>query len=75
MGQVIIRNLDDDLLVSLKRMAANDGKSLEQFLREVLAMKVRERREGLVEFARGMRERCKPSDIDPTDLIREDRDR
>lgn len=75
MGQVIIRNLDDHVVASLKRMAAHEGKSLEQFLREVLEERIYRQRESLLEFARGVRERCKPTDIDPTDLIREDRDR
>lgn len=75
MGQVFIRNFDDGVLSELKRMAASDGKPLELFLRELLEAKVREERKGFFEFARGMRERCKPSSIDPTDLIREDRDR
>ncbi|MBO6765866.1 hypothetical protein [Maricaulis sp.] len=75
MGQVIIRNLDDHVVANLKRMAANDGKSLEQFLREVLEERIYRQREDFLEFARGVRERCKPTDIDPTDLIREDRDR
>ena len=75
MGQVIIRNLDDHVVANLKRMAALEEKSLEQFLREVLEERVHRRRESFLEFARSVRERCKPIDIDPTDLIREDRDR
>jgi plasmid stability protein len=75
MGQVIIRNLDDTVIANLKRMAAREGVSLEQFLRERLSETALRDREGFFEFARGMRERCKPIDIDPTDLIREDRDR
>ena len=75
MGQVIIRNLDDSVLLRLKQMAQRDSKSLEQFLRDQLAETAMRDREGFFEFARGMRERCKPIDIDPTDLIREDRDR
>jgi plasmid stability protein len=75
MGQVIIRNLDDSVVANLKRMAAREDKSLEQFLREVLEERIYRQREGFLEFARGVRERCKPTDIDPTDLIREDRDR
>ncbi|OLF72407.1 hypothetical protein AWH62_11305 [Maricaulis sp. W15] len=75
MGQVIIRNLDDAVVASLKRMAARDGKSLEQFLREVLEERTYRDKETFLEFARGVRERCRPSDLDPTDLIREDRDR
>ncbi|ABI65098.1 hypothetical protein Mmar10_0805 [Maricaulis maris MCS10] len=74
MGQVIIRNLDDAVVTSLKRLAAKDGKSLEQFLRDVLADASRRDREGFFEFAKGMRERGTPSDLDPTDLIRKDRD-
>jgi antitoxin FitA len=75
MGQVIIRNLDDAVVANLKRMAARDGKSLEQFLRDVLAETALADREGFVEFAKGMRERSRPAFKDATDLIREDRDR
>ena len=45
MGQVIIRNLDDHVVANLKRMAALEEKSLEQFLREVLEERVHRRRE------------------------------
>jgi len=75
MGQVIIRNLDDSVVLKLKKMALRESKSLEQFLRDQLSETAMRDREGFFEFARGMRERCKPIDIDPTDLIREDRDR
>lgn len=75
MGQVIIRNLEDHVVANLKRMAAREGVSLEQFLRDVLAAKAREDRKALVEFAKGVSERAKPSLIDPTDIIRRDRDR
>ena len=75
MGQVIIRNLDDSVLADLKRMAANDGKSLEQFLRELLQEHSRRDRSSFLEFARGVRERSQPAFRDATELIREDRDR
>ncbi len=75
MGQVIIRNLDDAVVANLKRMAAREEKSLEQFLREVLQERASRERESFVAFARSVAERCRPSDIDPTDLIRQDRDR
>lgn len=75
MGQVIIRNLDDSVLADLKRLATNEGKSLEQYLRDLLAERARADKHGFFEFAKGMRERSRPSDLDPTDLIREDRDR
>jgi len=75
MGQVIIRNLDDSVLADLKRLATNEGKSLEQYLRDLLAERARADKHAFFEFAKGMRERSRPSDLDPTDLIREDRDR
>lgn len=75
MGQVIIRNLDDAVVANLKRMAAREEKSLEQFLREVLAAKALEDREAFIAFARGVRERSKPVFRDATELIREDRDK
>jgi antitoxin FitA len=75
MGQVIIRNLDDSVVANLKRMAAREDKSLEQFLREVLAAKAREDREALIAFAKGVRERSRPAFKDATDLIRDDRDK
>jgi antitoxin FitA len=75
MGQVIIRNLDDSVVANLKRMAAREDKSLEQFLREVLEDRARQDRDDFIEFARGVRERSKPAFRDATDIIREDRDR
>ncbi len=75
MGQVIIRNLDDAIVANLKRMAAREDKSLEQFLREVLEDRARQDRDDFIEFARGVRERSKPAFRDATDIIREDRDR
>lgn len=75
MGQVIIRNLDDSVVANLKRMAAREDKSLEQFLREVLAAKAREDRESLIAFAKGVRERSRPAFKDATDLIRDARDK
>lgn len=75
MGQVIIRNLDDAVVASLKRMAAREDKSLEQFLREVLSETSARDREGFIEFARGVRERSQPAYRDATELVREDRDR
>ena len=75
MGQILIRNLDDALIAKLKSNAKSENTSLEQYLRDLLAEKVNSDREAFFEFAKGMRERSKPSFIDATDLIREDRDR
>lgn len=36
MGQVLIRNLDDEIVARLKQRAALAGVSLEQFLRDLL---------------------------------------
>jgi plasmid stability protein len=75
MGQILIRNLDDDLIEVLKSQAKSENTSLEQYLRDLLAEKVRTDRDDFETFARGMRERSRPSFKDATDLIREDRDR
>lgn len=75
MGQVIIRNLDDSVLADLKRLATNEGKSLEQYLRDLLAERARQDKRSFFEFAQGMRDRSQTAWRDATDLIREDRDR
>ncbi len=36
MGQILIRNLDDDVIERLKARAARDKTSLEQMLRQIL---------------------------------------
>jgi plasmid stability protein len=75
MGQILIRNLDDRVIAKLKLNAEAANTSLEQYLRELLTSKVMSDREAFLAFAKGMRDSCRPSDLDPTDLIREDRDR
>lgn len=40
MGQLLIRNLDEDTIASLKRSASREGLSLEQYLRDLLKAKV-----------------------------------
>jgi plasmid stability protein len=79
MGQVLIRNIDDAVLESLKRRAATQQKSLEQCLREVLAEAAKPRREELlaeVERIRAMTPPREPGKSYPTaeELIRESRD-
>ena len=74
MGQVLIRNLDDDVIARLKAKAEQDGKSLEQSLRELLAREAEQRADDLIAFADRIRAMSKPTTIDATDLIREDRD-
>lgn len=76
MGRIIIRNLDDSIIEGLKLRASLEGKSLEQFMREVAKAAVPltgEARAALVRRIRAMT----PKDVEQTDstiLIREDRD-
>lgn len=76
MAQVIVRNLDDTVVDTLKQKAKLHGTSLEQELREILSeaahLTKRERR-SLAQRIQAMT----PGDIEQTDsadLIREDRD-
>lgn len=76
MGQVIVRNLDDQVIAALKTKAAIRGHSLEQELRGILAEAVKptiQDRRTLVDHIRAMT----PSipQTDSTALLREDRDR
>ena len=76
MGQVIVRNLDDGIIASLKAKAALQGHSLEQELRRILAEAGKpgpEERLALADRIRAMTPRKARSDS--TKLVREDRDR
>lgn len=74
MGQVIIRKLDDAVIAMAKRRAKSDGKSLEQYLRELITENIRPSKAEL--FAR-IDEIFEESNyvmkVAPEDLIREDR--
>jgi antitoxin FitA len=75
MAQVIVRNLDDDIVSSLKFKAELHGHSLEQELREILKRAAElsvEEKLALVDRIRAMQKR--PLEDDSADLIREDRD-
>ena len=76
MAQVIVRNLDDSVVTTLKRKAELHGCSLEQELREILSAAARLSVEERLALARRIRAMT-PSGVDQTDsteLIREDRD-
>ena len=74
MGQILVRNLDDSVIEQLKARALKAGKSLEQYVREILVAAAKpSRAEILVEMDR-LRERIGPVDFDITAAIREDRD-
>ena len=75
MAQVIVRNLDEEVVSSLKFKADLHGHSLEQELREILkraAELTTEEKLALVDRIRAMTP--KRLETDSTDLIREDRD-
>ena len=75
MAQVIVRNLDDDVVSSLKFKAELHGHSLEQELRDILkqaAELTTEEKLALIERIRAKQERR--LEDDSTDLSREDRD-
>jgi antitoxin FitA len=75
MAQVIVRNLDEQVVSSLKIKAELHGRSLEQELREILKRAAEltvEEKLALVDRIRAMQKR--PLETDSADLIREDRD-
>jgi len=75
MAQVIVRNLDEQVVSSLKFKADLHGHSLEQELREILkqaAELTTEEKLALIDRIRAKQERR--LEDDSTDLIREDRD-
>ncbi len=76
MAQVIVRNLDDQVVATLKRKAELHGCSLEQELREILSAAARLTKEERFALAKRIRAMT-PLDTSQTDsaeLIREDRD-
>ena len=80
MGQVLIRNIDDDVLERLKRRAAAQQKSFEQCLRDVLTDAAKPSRAELLADLERLRAKIaareKPGVQYPSaeELIREDRD-
>ncbi len=76
MGQVIVRNLDDHVIATLKRKAELHGCSLEQELRNILSAAARLTKEERFAVAKRISEMT-PANVkqtDSTELIREDRD-
>ena len=75
MAQVIVRNLDDAVVSSLKFKAELHGHSLEQELREILKRAAElTPQEKLALVDRIVAKQKRPLEDDSTDLIREDRD-
>lgn len=76
MPQVVIRNLDEELLIRLKDRAKLHHRSLEAELRFILGQAVRgSRRECLATADQIKRELAGRWEGDSTALVREDRDR
>ena len=76
MGQVIVRNLDDETIAALKSKAAMHGNSLEQELRGILAQAAKpgpKERLALADEIRAMTPGKRKSNS--TALVREDRER
>jgi plasmid stability protein len=76
MGQLLIRNLDDRIIESLKLKAELKGHSLEQELRAILkeaAGPTPEERLAMIDRVRAMQK--KPTKILSEDIIRKMRDR
>jgi plasmid stability protein len=76
MGQVIIRNVDDDAIRRLKERAQRKGVSLERELRTIVVEAAGNDRAGFRERAAKLRRKLgRKMHGDSTELIREDRDR
>ena len=75
MAQVIVRNLDDGVVERLKRQAVRGATSLEQRLRDVLTQAADADEERAEAVIQRLAEKTAHIPWDPTDLIRDDRDR
>lgn len=76
MGQILVRNLDDQVIKRLKDQAQIKGQSLEQTARDALSAAALPSRESLIAFAAEMRTKTaerKPL-FDVVAAIRYDRD-
>lgn len=78
MGQIIVRNLDDAVIARLKERAMKAGQSLEQTVRDILSAAAKPSREDVWREIDALRESMAARQgnvvLDPTELIREDRD-
>lgn len=75
MGQIIVRNLDEDVIVRLKRRAAERKLSLEGHVRDLLAEAAKPTRAEAIERITALRDSIGPVPGDSTAVIRRMRDR
>lgn len=77
MGDILIRNLDDDVIAAWKKRADANGRSLQSELHAELSAAVKaERKRAAIEIAARIRAESKPERLgcESWELIREDRD-
>lgn len=74
LAQVLVRQVDDAVVESLKRKAAARGTSLEGLVREVLTREAKETRTELVARLRARLAEQRPATSDSTALLRQFRD-
>lgn len=75
MGQLIVRNLQDATVETLRAAAERANKPLEQSVREILDEAARAQKAVVLERVRRIAALNPPTTLDATELIREDRDR
>lgn len=75
MAQLLVRQLDERVVTTLKARAKRNNRSLEQEVREILTSVVKPDRAEFWRIADEIRSRSKSTGPDSTELIREDRDR
>jgi plasmid stability protein len=74
MGQILVRNLDDQVIARLKQRARDENSSLEQSVRRILTEAARPSRMQVIEEIDALRRRIGPLPGDSTATIREHRD-
>ena len=76
MGQMVVRNIPDDVMERFKKAAKNAGISAEQLARNAIEEKAELDREQMMEKMDELRKMTKPwPDFDIVEEIRKDRDR
>ena len=76
MGQILVRDLNDEVIERLKDRARNDGRSLQSEVKLILEQAARADVKAARKLANDIRKRFKGRKLtDSVDLIREDRDR
>jgi plasmid stability protein len=74
MGDILVRKVDDDAIARLKQRAAAEKRSVNELAREAIERAARPSRAELLRRAAEIRAMSPYSDVDSTQLIREDRD-